>query len=155
MAILEDISEKYKSHLKCKCEENKCNLNLKGYRKKIILKGEKCVDNGCKICDCLIFIHEKEDILIPIIELKSNSYKAKDVVEKFSNSLEHCEKVLSECSGNDIKFKVFLILLAKSHRSTAEFTKIKDTKIKYKSKKYNIRCKNCGDSLKEIIQLEC
>lgn len=139
--------------MKCKCEENKCNLNLKGYNKKVILKGEKLVGNSCKICDCLIFIPEKNNLIIPIVELKSNSYKADSIAEKFSNAMKQCDKVLCECDKNNVKCKFYLILLAKSYESMAEFTKIKDTKISYKNTNYPIRCKKCGDSLKEIIQI--
>lgn len=153
MAILQNIIEKHTPQVRCKCEEKKCNLNLKGYRKKVILKGEECVGNSCKMCDCLIFINEKNKLLIPIVELKSNSFKANEVVEKFYNGLEQCEEILSECSRDDITCKFILIFLAKSYKRTSEFTKIRDSEIKYKNKRYHIRCKNCGDALKDIIQL--
>ena len=152
MTILENIKKKYTPQMKCKCEENKCNLNLKGYNKKIILKGEKLVGNNCKICDCLIFIPENENLIIPIVELKSNSYKAESIAEKFSNAMTQCEKVLCECNKNNIKRKFYLILLAKSYESTAEFTKIKDTKIPYNNKNYPFVAKNVEIYLKILYK---
>lgn len=154
MCIIKDIEKKYEPQKIRKCSEKQCSINMKGYPNKIILKGEKCIGNQEKICDCLIFIHESDRLIIPIVELKSNSIKDSDVIEKFYNTLRQCDKVICDCNnGNKLECNYYLILLAKSFKSTIEFLKLKDTKIHYGKRDYRIRFKSCGGSLKEIINI--
>jgi len=130
------------------CSEKGCKLKLDASYEHIILKGEKiCSDR--KICDCIIFVNQNDDLIVGIVELKSRSIHSSEIEEKLKNGSEIAVKILEKCPDlyNDSEF--YHIVLAKGWRSS-EHANMRNTKIRFRNKRYNIITKKCGDSLFEI-----
>ncbi len=149
MSILTCLENEFADEIINKCEENKCKLMLNEFENKIILKGEKLFNN-IKICDCLIFISHNDQILIPLVELKSKNINSSSIIEKFNNSITEAENIITKCNINNNSCKYYIILLVKSWRSSSEFRTITSQKIKFKGIHYNIIPKKCGSSFSDI-----
>jgi hypothetical protein len=149
--IKNDFAETIINH----CKERKCKLKLVDLNNYVILKGEKVCEkicSECKICDCLLFIVDT-DILIGLVELKSKNANASEIEEKLTNGLEIASSILEKCciEHEYVNFDFYLIVLAKSWPHAIELRKIKNTRVRFRGKKYDILPKKCGLSFTELV----
>ena len=148
MSVINRIKNIHTNAIISRCYEMGCRLKLNGLNNYIILKGEKmCIDR--KICDCIIFISENY-ITVGIVELKSKTVHASEIVEKLTNGLKIALNILNECNGNCILNEFYLIVLHKSIH-ISEYQKIIRSRIELEGKKYNIIPKKCGTSFSALI----
>ena len=151
MSITEHAKHKFKYAEIGKCQDHRCLLRLDGLSNYVRLKGERLSEDE-KICDCIIFIH-KENIILVIAELKGKNPKAGEIVEKLEACLTQALKILESCpirgvGGGNIDF--YPVLLAESYRQP-EYKLIASRRITFNGKRYNIIIKKCGEYLNKII----
>ena len=96
MAIINCIKNNYTNAIISRCFEMGCELKLDGFNEYVILKGEK-IRRNMKISDCIIFI--KDNFIIAIIELKSRTIHASEIVSKLTNASKIALNILKECKG--------------------------------------------------------
>jgi len=123
-----------------------CMLRLNGLSNYAVLNGERICKNR-RICDCIIFT---EGNIIGIAELKSKTTHSSEIEEKLTNGSKIALNILEECSGNDIKFEFYHLVLAKRWHSS-EYRIITSRKIIVRGKRYNIIPKRCGVSFSVVI----
>jgi len=166
-----DIVNKIRANFKkaeiTKCREEGCILKLDKLGIFIALKGENLIkdsrfqgllseliksqgDNP-KICDCIIF-KENGDVIIGLIELKSQKPDASSAKEQLEKGSKVAVEVLEIIIGKYPKFDLFPIILAKSWSRSQ--SKGIYSEIDVRGKKYDIIHKDCGDSFYEIIEKE-
>ncbi len=131
------------------CSERSCKLKLTGLSNHIILKGEK-ICNDRRICDCIIFTIEDEQVVIGIIELKGRTAHSSEIEEKLTNGLEIASDILEQCNIERFKSEFYLIALCKSLKSS-EYRIISSRKIYFRGKRYDIIPKKCGLSFFNLI----
>lgn len=148
MLIKDFIKSNFLDAIICRCFENDCGLQLNALSNYVILKGEK-ISQGCRICDCIVFIFAKE-IIIGIVELKSKTVHSSEIKEKLTNGSEIALNILEGCNNNRIKFEFYHVVLAKRWHSS-EYKAVTSKKIMVRGKRYDIIAKKCGESLSTII----
>ena len=131
------------------CSEQNCKLRLDGLSNFIILKGERICKNR-KICDCIIFII-KNCIIIGIVELKSKTVHAREILKKLHNGSVTALRILKKCSNKEIKKEFYHLVLCKGWSSSSEYIKLTKEKIIIEGKRYNIIPKRCGISFSALI----
>ena len=89
-------------------------------------------------------------ITIGIVELKSKTTHASEIVEKLTNGSKIVLNLLKRCVDNHMKFEFYHIVLSKRWH-ISEYQVIKSKKITVNGKRYDIRLKKCGISFSEII----
>lgn len=148
MAVINCIKNNYTNAIIPRCYKMGCHLGLNGLNNYVILKGERiCTDR--KICDCIIFTSDNY-IIIGIVELKSKTVYASEIIEKLANGIKTALDILEEGNDNCMKFEFYPIVLYKSLHP-AEYKVITSRKIKVKGKRYNIIPKKCGISFSTVI----
>ena len=134
-----------------RCSEGGCELKLDGLKKYIVVKGDKiCKDR--KICDCIIFTEIDNLPTIGVIELKSKTVHANEVVEKLDNGSKIALDILEKCSDNRLKYEFCHIVLCRRW-SSSEYIAIKSRKIAIRGNKCSIIPKRCGVSFSAVISL--
>jgi len=146
---LQKIKEKYSYAIEEKCEESGCKLLLNDLHEFVILKGEK-VCSGCKICDFIIFVPKENYVITGIVELKSKTTHANEIIEKLKNCLNRATEIMNKCCERNIEQEFYLLVLARGWK-TPEYNVIKKRKVEVGNKKYDILLKSCGTSFKYII----
>lgn len=150
MTLITSIKRNYKDAIISTCHERRCKLDLQKIKSFIILKGEKLIEESeAPICDCIIFIGEK-NIEISLVELKSGSPGISGCVEKFKYGIDIAFDILNKCRETQIKYRIYFIILS-GYITTSEYKKLKREKVKFKGKKYSIIRKKCGESLTNIL----
>jgi hypothetical protein len=149
--IKNDFAEAIINH----CKERGCKLKLVDLNNYVILKGEKVCERICierQICDCLLFVVDT-DVLIGLAELKSKNADAHEIKEKLTNGLEIASSILEKCciEHEYVNFDFYLIVLAKSWPHAIEHRKIKNTRVMFRGKEYDILPKKCGLSFLDLI----
>jgi hypothetical protein len=148
MSVINRIKNIHTDARISRCYEMGCRLKLNGLNNYVILKGEKmCIDR--KICDCIIFTIE-DYIIVGIVELKSKTVHASEILEKLTNGLKIALDILKECNDNCILYEFYPIVLHKGINSS-EYKIIVRNRIILKGKKYNIIPKKCGTSFSALI----
>ena len=144
MDILKHLKTQYSHAVQKRCEEEGCKINLSDLKEYIILKGEE-LNPQKTICDCIIFLKRKT-LIVGVVELKSGTTHASEVVNQLKSGLEF---VFKNMKGSAVD-KVRVIVLAKKWKKS-EYNKITKTKIEIYGKKYPILPKRCGTYFSEII----
>ena len=148
MTIIDSIKENFSNSIVKLCSEKKCKLktyNLKNY---VILKGEKVCKN-IKISDCIIF-KGNGDLIIGIVELKSKTIHANDILKKLNNGSEIALNILKKYSKN-LKYEIYHIVLAKRWNST-ELETITKRKISIDGKGHKIINGRCGNMFSDLVE---
>lgn len=93
------------------------------------------------------------DVLIALVELKSKNADANEIKEKLTNRLEIASSILEKCciEHEYVNFDFYLIVLAKSWPHAIEHRKIKNTRVMFRGKEYDILPKTCGLSFPDLI----
>ena len=92
MTILEHIKKEYREAVRKKCFEKGCALKLDKLDSKelVVLKGEKIVKDQ-PMCDFIVFNSfqkPKRVLAVGVVELKSKTVEASQVVKKMENGLK-------------------------------------------------------------------
>ena len=150
--IIEDEVRNVNSNsLKSSCNENNCSLNLQGFSRRLIIKGEEIRDNvNESICDCIIYTSD-ENFIIGNIELKSKGTPYDQIEKKFENTPKYTERFLVSFNEEELgKYQYFPIVLAKRWDSISK-RKFKNCSVRFKGKNYKLILRDCGNRLKDII----
>ena len=159
MEIITDISnciggdEDYAKARIRRCSESGCKLVLDRLPNRVILKGERLVQDR-KICDCIIFaIYEeaKGNLIVGIVELKSKTVDVDSVVKKLTNGSELALNILENCQKDLRNLKFYHVILSKGE-SSSKLKTLKRRKILFRGKRYNIIHKRCGESFWQIVR---
>lgn len=150
MQVLDCIKDRLGYAIVGCCSEKNCEFVLKGLNNYVVLKGEKILQDR-KSCDCIIF-ESSTHFIIGIVELKSKTVHASDILEKLSNSSNSTLKILELCGEVNMDFDFYLIVLAKKWHPS-EFKILSNKRITIKGKKYSIILKRCGISFTQIISM--
>ena len=143
--IKNDCSEEMVNH----CSERNCKLKLTGMSNYVVLEGERiCSDH--KICDCVIFTVENNQIIIGIIELKSKTAHSSEIEKKLINGSKVALDMLEKCNDKRLKFNFYHIVLSKTW-SSSERRIIVSKRIRIGGKEYDIIPKKCGLSFLELL----
>jgi hypothetical protein len=146
MSLIDNLKTKYQDNLMARCEESNCKLRLNGCGNYLILKGEELLDDQ-KICDCIVIT---ENIIIGIVELKSKSFHASEIVEKMYNTSIVALNILNQHKGCLLKYKLCHMILAKSY-GTSEYRVLSTRKLTIAGRRYSILPKRCGVTFSNII----
>lgn len=145
-SILQKIENKYGGCRHCSERDTGCKVNLSNL-KYIALKGEELVQHSEKICDCFIF-DDRNTLTVHLVELKSKSYHASDIREKFENGLKNCLDILKAVDSNNL-YRPTLILVASAHRPV-ERRMVRNIPIVFNDEPYHVITKKCGLILSQL-----
>ena len=148
MPMLECIRTNFSEAVVPRCSDMGCTLELDGLPNSVVLKGEKIATDR-KICDCLVFA-VRNRVLIGVVELKSKTVHADEVVEKLTNGTETALQVLDRCGNDRMKPQVYNLVLAKRWDGS-EYRVLTNRKVMVRGRKYLILPKRCGVSFSGII----
>lgn len=150
MQVIDCIKDRFSYAVIGCCSEKNCELVLKGLNNYVVLKGEKLLPDR-KSCDCIIFESDNY-FIIGIVELKSKTVHASDILEKLSNSSIPPLKILEQCDESNLDFQFYPIVLAKKWHPS-EFKVLSNKRITIRGKKYSIILKRCGIFFTQIISM--
>jgi len=134
-----------------KCSEKGCSLriNNKVRNSIVILKGEKITRNY-KVCDCLIFIERKRDLIVMIVELKRKSIDVSVIKEKFENTIDLLNDIISNLNLRSPK-DFFPVLLYERMRGP-EFSMLKRLRLHFACETRYLILEKCGVDLSQIMK---
>ena len=89
------VKDKYGYAIVADCSEKGCSLCIDNVNRDdiVILKGEK-ITRSRKVCDCLIFVKRKANLLIIIVELKRKSIDVSVIKKKFENTIDLLKDII-------------------------------------------------------------
>jgi len=132
-----------------RCAEQHCELRLDGLSNYVVLKGEQvCPDR--RMCDCIIFVATESGVTIGIVELKSKTAHASEVIEKLTNASESALEILDGCGVRTAKPEFWHLVLSKRW-DASEYRVITNRKIIVGGKKYPVIPKRCGTCFSAVI----
>ena len=146
--ILQKIRNKYSQAVISCCNE-KCKIHVGDKHNFVMLKGELLDETQSeKMCDCIVFQDNKK---IAIIELKSKSLHAGDIIKKFVNSGKKSKSIAGSFDprGN---FELTLILLAKEFKNYFAHDRLRRHKLKIDGKTHHVRFGKCGCKLQDFVR---
>jgi len=147
--MLEVIKDNFTHAAMARCSEQHCELRLGGLSHYVVLKGERvCPDR--KMCDCIVFVMMDDRMIIGIVELKSRTAHAREVIEKLTNASKSALKILDECGDRLVGLEFYHLVLSKRWNSS-EYRVITGHKVSVRGKKYHIIPKRCGTSFAAVM----
>lgn len=157
MACIGLIKTKYGHCITKRCEKNKCRIYLGELEESaVIIDGDlykERLDITKKICDCIIFCHAYERLIVGLIECKSKNVDISHAEEQLDESLIYVNSILKEI--NIKKCEIFPLILSKSIH-TVDRRMLNSKRINIRGKETNIFYKTCksylelGDILEEF-----
>jgi len=146
--LLERIRRRFRSVLRKRCSEKGCELRLHGLTDYVILNGDRlCQDR--KMCDCIIF-SESDDLIVGIVELKSRTVHANEVIDKLTNASEIAVGILESANRRRLSLQMYHLVLAKRW-STSEYEVVRHRRITVRGRRHYVIPKRCGISFPELI----
>lgn len=145
---MDGIKRDFAHALRARCSENRCTLGLAGLRERVILKGDD-IHQDRKMCDCIVSIVD-DSIIVGIVELKSKTVHASEIMDKLANSSEVALKIIEKYAANHIKPEFHHLVLSLSQPRGIELKKIKKG-IRVRGKKHEIISRRCGTSFSDVI----
>lgn len=151
MSIVDCVKNNYMNAVVTRYSEGRCKLKLGSLTNYVVLKGEELRMN-IRICDFVIFSEEKY-VIVGVVELKSKSIHAREIMEKLDNGLNIALQILKECAdylAPDTEIKLCPLVL---HRgiSTQEHRVLKSKKLLVRGRKIDVFLRKCGASFSRII----
>lgn len=148
MPLVHRIKAKFPHARLAGCKESGCELRLRSLKNHIVLKGEKLCQ-GRRMSDCVIFV-EGVCLIIGIVELKSKTIHATEVLEKLTNTSDVALNVLGQCRPAASAQVFYHLVLAKRWR-TSEYKVITRRRVMVSGKKYHVIPARCGTSFSAVI----
>lgn len=96
-----------------------------------------------KVCDCLIFASQDDRLLIAVVELKSKTVHAHEILDKLKTCAEIAREILHRHQVEKVDVRFCPVLLAK-RRSKSEFSKMTRTRIPFGGREREIIFKKYG-----------
>ena len=149
-AILKIARKQLNAKIVC-CKEHGVELRTHDLSNYVILKGEKLSESREKCSDCVVFVWDGTKLIVGIVELKKSTVKVNEIKDKATYTAMHAKKVLQECCYNPAHATFCFIVLAKNWRSS-EHTMMRENKITFQQKKYDIIAKRGGEYMSQIIR---
>ena len=149
-AIVERIRAAHEEAVVQRCAERRCECDLTGVGHVVILKGE-LVRRGTSICDCLVFRNGGQEVHVGVVELKSRTVDADEVVTKLQNGSQAALEVLRQNSGGQPRYKMCCVVLCLGW-STTEFRVVTSRRIHVDGRRVEIHAKRCGFALGSLFQ---
>ncbi len=145
------IEQHFEHALLNQCSEQGCTVNLRQIPNRVVLKGEKLVREGESICDCLFFPFENGKYTVALVKLKSKNVDVSLVVKQLTNGTRKAFEILSQCGIDAKNTRWYHFLYSKAIGSAAQKV-LRDSKVSFEGRQFNIIRKRCGASLHEAIE---
>lgn len=130
------------------CSEAGCTLELNGLSDWVALKGERIYTDR-RMCDRIVFAAHN-GLSIGIIELKSKTVHADEVVDKLTNGTEAALEISAQWANKQVSLRIYHLVLAQSWHPS-QYKVITTRKITVGGKKYGILPQRCGVSFSQVI----
>ena len=147
MSLTECIRENFGDGLVRRCADSGCRLGLKGLESFLVLKGERLCEHE-RISDCIIFA---DNVLIGIVELKSKTAHANQIIDKLTNAASLTLAILRKCGTRSSDFEILFIVLCKAWR-VSDHRIISNRRIRLKGRNFGIVTKKCGTNLATLTK---
>ncbi len=134
-----------------RCAESGCELKLDGLGNHIVLKGELLFRDR-KMPDCMVF-KTNGRVIIGVVELKSGTVHASEIVRKLTNGTRAALRILKECFDSRTSYTFYHVVLSQRIQRSSEYVKITRGKVKIGKKHYDILPKRCGTQFATLLSL--
>jgi len=138
-----------------RCREGQARLSMKEIGSKVIFNFEGTCQQ-VRMCDCIIFIEAEGGLLVVVVELKSRTVEAENVLKQLQSCTRVAERILAIVTKDcrDVKFGA--VVLARRLHST-EHAMLSKTSLLFQGKKKFVLPKTYGSRgtvpLHELIPL--
>lgn len=140
-----------RGHKPClECEENDCELKMKGIKNYAIIRDETIKERGRK-ADCLIF-HDGDPLNLVVCELKSYNVNQKRIIEQISSGVNYATTILEAIQPCKIP-NIILVVLLKSKIKPSSVSRLRKAGISAYNHPHPIFALQCGSHFSDIIKL--
>lgn len=148
---LKCVHRKYGHAVRERCAEHGCELRLNGLGNHIVLKGES-LHTDRRMPDCIVF-KTNGRVIIGIVELKSGTVHANEIVKKLTNGTRAALRILEECFDSRTSYTFYHVVLSRRIDRSSEYVKITQGKVRIGKRHYGILPKRCGTQFADLLSL--